>query len=59
MDAKTQANLEFVIIIGELVIKYGIPAVIKLIKLWQVDNPTLEDIRALKTLIKPPEEYFD
>lgn len=59
-DNKTELTLTFILVIVELVLKHGIPAVVNIIKLWQVKGePTLEDIRALKTIIKPPELYFE
>lgn len=51
-------TMMFVIVILELLMKHGIPGVVKIIKLWNVDDPTLEDIQALRLLIKPPEMYF-
>jgi hypothetical protein len=51
-------TMMFVIVIMELVMKHGIPGVIKIIKLWNVEEPTLEDIQALRNLVKPPEMYF-
>lgn len=51
-------NLAFVMAILDLLTKYGIPGVIKIIKLWNVEDPTLEDIQGLKLLMKPPELYF-
>ena len=47
----------FLITIGNLVVKYGIPGALKIIKAWNVENPTIEDIKALPDL-KPPEDYF-
>lgn len=41
----------------ELILKYGPEIAIKLIKGLQVDNPTVEQIEALK--VKDPEEYFN
>jgi len=51
-------TMMFIIVIVELLMKHGIPGVIKIIKLWDVKEPTLEDIRALRNLVKPPELYF-
>ena len=42
-----------------LIIKYGVPATIAIIKEWNVDNPTIEDIKKLKEMVPPPETYFD
>lgn len=58
-EDKTQATLEFIAVILELAAKYGVPAVLSIIKLWNVSDPSLEDIRKLKTLVKPPELYFE
>ena len=52
-------TMMFVIVIMELLMKHGIPGVIKIIKLWSVEDPTLEDIQALRNLVKPPETYFE
>lgn len=51
-------TMMFVLVVIELAMKHGIPGVIKIIKLWNVEDPTLEDIKALRNLIKPPEMYF-
>ena len=52
------AELEFIISIIQLLLRYGIPGVIKIMKAWDVTEPTLEDIRKLRELVPPPEEYF-
>ena len=40
-----------------LAIKYGVPAVMEGINALGKETITLEDIEALETAIKPPEEY--
>ncbi len=50
-------QLEFITIIIGLIMQYGIPAVLAGIASLQKDEVTLEDIKALKDLIKPPEDY--
>lgn len=42
----------------ELVIDHGVPMALKLIKAWDVDDPTIEDILKLKHMAAEPEEYF-
>ena len=46
-----------IIAIVELVMKYGPAAATVLVKGLNTDNPTPEQIRALK--VKDPESYFD
>ena len=41
----------------EMILRYGAPAVISAVQNWQVENPTVEDIKALATN-KEPEEFF-
>lgn len=43
---------------AELLLKYGPDATMKIITAWGVENPTLEDIEALKAM-KPAESYFE
>ena len=52
-------DLAFVVTIGQLVMKYGVPAVIKAIKAWQVEDPSADDFAALKEIVKDPESYFE
>lgn len=49
----------FLLAIAELILKYGAPTAIAMIKEWDVEQPTLEDIKALKLKVPPPESYFD
>jgi hypothetical protein len=50
-------QLELITIIIGLIVQYGVPAVIAGIGALGKEEITLEDIKALKGLIKPPEEY--
>lgn len=52
-----QATLQLIASIIGLVIQYGVPAVQAGIQALGKEDVTLEDIEALKDLIKPPEEY--
>ena len=42
-------ELAFILTIVELVMKHGVPAVIKAIKAWKVEDPTADDFAALKS----------
>lgn len=55
-EGKTEQQL--IEAIGGLVIKHGIPAALKIIKTWQVKDPTVADIEALRDMVPPPESYF-
>lgn len=50
-------QIELISIILGLIIQYGVPAVLAGIGALGKEEVTLEDIKALKDLIKPPEEY--
>jgi len=41
----------------EKILDFGVPAVVKGIQAWEIEEPTLEDIQGLK--IKAPEEFFE
>jgi len=52
-------NLEFLLAVGALVLKYGVGAAVEIIKTWNTQGePTLEDIEALKEMVPPPDSYF-
>ena len=51
-------KLMLALTIGELILKNGIPAALNIIKAWDVENPTSEDIQKLKEKVKDPESYF-
>ncbi len=50
-------DLNVVVALLQLILSYGIKAVQDAIAAFQKDEITLEDIAALKALIKKPEEY--
>ena len=54
------AELQFIAVIVEILIKYGIPGVIKIIADWKSvgETITLADVQELKNKIKRPEDYF-
>lgn len=52
-------ELVFAQTILELLAKYGVPAVIQIIKAWQIDDPTFADIDALKNAVPPGSSYFN
>ena len=47
-----------ILTVVELLLKYGAPAVVKIISDWNVQDPTVEDFLALNELLKDPETYF-
>ena len=47
-----------IIAIAELIAKYGVPVALKIIKAWQVENPTADDFRELAQSMPPAEDYF-
>ena len=49
---------QFIILIAQMVVEHGIPAVIKAIQAWQVESPTAEDFEQLKEIVKDPDAYF-
>lgn len=55
----TTINKTIILALLNLVIKYGVSAVIELVKAMTKSEITLEDIQALETKIKKPEEYFE
>jgi hypothetical protein len=57
--AEDKAKQELVKAVGVLVFKHGIPAALKIIKTWQVEDPTVADIEALRDMVPPAESYFD
>jgi len=42
----------------ELCLIYGVPAVQTVLNNWNKDEITLEDVEAIGSLVKKPEEYF-
>jgi hypothetical protein len=58
MASREETVLEFVLLAISLIKDYGVPAFVNIMKSWDVENPTIEDIKALKLKVPPPEEYF-
>ena len=52
--------MELILILAfvESIMKYGVPAALQIFRDWEIENPTLADIEALRLRIKKPEEYF-
>jgi len=55
----TPAAAAFIVAITELVLKYGVPAAVKIIQEWEVKNPTAADFQALAKMARKPETYFE
>jgi len=51
-------ELALLMAIGKLIIEHGIPAALNILRLWSVDDPSLEDIEALKSMVPPTSTYF-
>jgi len=53
--------MELILILAfvESIMKYGVPAALQIFRDWEVENPTIADIEALRLRIKRPEEYFE
>lgn len=50
-------NVQVAIALLELAMKYGVPAVQEVLKTWGKSEITMDDVVALKSRIKEPEEY--
>jgi hypothetical protein len=55
---KRAEAIELGTIIAALILQYGVPAAMLMIQNLQKEEITGEDIRGLKNLVRPPEEYF-
>jgi hypothetical protein len=51
------ATASIVIALIGLALEKGIPAATQLMQNWNKEEISLEDIQALRDLVKPPEEY--
>ena len=51
-------ELALVMAIGKLILEHGIPAALNILRLWNVDNPSTEDIEALQGMVPPTSTYF-
>jgi hypothetical protein len=54
----TPVTLAFIVTMIELVAKYGVPTALSIIQAFKVENPTLDDIEALRNRVPPPETYL-
>ena len=59
MGEEKKVELALIVSISELVLKHGVPLALQLVKDWNVENPTLEDIEQLKNRVPRPSTYFD
>jgi len=57
-EETNRMNMIFIIAVIEIVLKYGIPAAMKIIADWAKQNPTIADLEELRERVKKPEEYF-
>jgi hypothetical protein len=55
MDSK---KVEFTLVITEMILKYGVPAAVQAVQSFSTTDPSIEEIRALKLLVKDPKHYF-
>lgn len=53
------SELEFISSILQLIINYGLPATLNIIKTWDKECPTIEEIEALRDMVSPPDYYFE
>lgn len=54
MDEK---SLGVYLAIGQLILQYGLPMTLNLLKSLQTDNPTAADILALRSRVPHPDTY--
>jgi len=54
MDEK---SLSVYLAIGQLILQYGLPMALNLLKSLQIDNPTAADILALRSRVPHPDSY--
>jgi len=56
--AKTpSSDKECLLLVLELAVKYGIPAVVEMVRTWKLDKITAADVKLLANRLKRPEEY--
>ena len=59
MSNDREIKQRFIQIVVGIVLQYGIPAAVDLIRQWKsTDEPTIEDVESLRQLVKKPKEYF-
>jgi len=55
--ANTEDRIAVGMAILELILRYGVPLAIEMIKALETDNPMVEDIRALALRVPHPDTY--
>jgi len=58
-EEEPKMELAIILSISELIMKHGIPVALQLVKDWNVENPTMEDIMELKNRVPRPSTYFE
>jgi len=48
-----------IVTIVTLIMKFGVPAALQIIREWDVENPTAEDFEALRKSVLKPQDYFE
>lgn len=51
-------NTQVLVTALELAAKYGVPAVLDIVRTWSKDTVTLEDVQQLESLVQPANDYF-
>lgn len=51
------SDKECLLLVLELAVKYGIPAVVEMVRTWKLDKITAADVKLLANRLKRPEEY--
>ena len=56
----TGTEIALITAIIDLMLKYGVPAAMEIYNAWdKKDDPTTEDIEALRLMVPRPETYFE
>jgi hypothetical protein len=58
MSSSSDARIELILTVTELIAKYGIPAALRVLGTLNSDEPTIEEIVALRHKVRDPESYF-
>lgn len=57
MAKAASSDKECLLMVLELAVKYGIPAVVEMVRTWKLDKITTADVKLLAHRLKRPEEY--
>lgn len=57
MAKAASSDKECLLMVLELAVKYGIPAVAEMVRTWKLDKITTADVKLLANRLKRPEEY--